>query len=292
MICYETHIPFQITLSSLLQLQAVNKATAMAAVCRNHPLGHQYSALFNAGLPSPESVLSINGATFLAQCTLCFNELYIPKIVVEVHRPLSSDIMRRESLLAPADQIGFQLHDSRRQQQPHFLLTSPTFHVYSSYQRSKDHRYQYNIRKSSTGKFAAAMASHSAFSRTLSLESVNGEVTMDIGDDNCDHAMIDDDRDEFWDEDDFVLPEEYGEVGGEWELSPPMKAASNPDPNLLRAVLSHGNSMYVKHSLADIESRREEVIPLFPGATVGDFSFPTRHIAPIIHKPWNWRSKA
>jgi hypothetical protein len=123
------------------------------------------------------------------------------------------------------------------------------------------------------------MASHSTSSRTLSLESVNREVPMDIDDDNSDHAMLDDERDEFSEEDDFVLPEEYGEVGGEWELSPPMKAASNPDPNLLRAVLSHGNSMYVRHSLADIESRREEVIPLFPGAAVGDFSFPMANMA-------------
>jgi hypothetical protein len=62
-------------------------------------------------------------------------------------RLLSIDIVRRESLLAPADQIRLELHDSRRQQQPHFsshLTNSPrTFFL-----RSRHTRYQYNIRKS------------------------------------------------------------------------------------------------------------------------------------------------
>jgi hypothetical protein len=60
------------------------------------------------------------------------NYIFRPQLL-ECCRLLSSDIVRRESLLAPADQIRLELHDSRRQQQPHFLLTSPTFHVHSSY---------------------------------------------------------------------------------------------------------------------------------------------------------------
>jgi hypothetical protein len=60
------------------------------------------------------------------------NYIFQPQLL-GCRRLLSSDIVRRESLLAPADQIRFELHDSRRQQQPHFLLTSLTFHVHSSY---------------------------------------------------------------------------------------------------------------------------------------------------------------
>jgi hypothetical protein len=60
------------------------------------------------------------------------NHIFQPHLL-GCRRLLSSDIVRRESLLAPADQIRLELHDPRRQQQPQFLLTSPTFHVHSSY---------------------------------------------------------------------------------------------------------------------------------------------------------------
>lgn len=156
------------------------------------------------------------------------------------------------------------------------------------------------------------MASPSASSATLSFESINDEVPMDI--DDADAPVSDNEHDFFVFPDIHTSSKSVGSqyssspsriaasnsdrpvleavlsdgslhvllnahtnpefVGDQYSLSPSMRAASDPDPAVLKAVLSDGYRIYNERINNILANRRERAFAAPPRSTIVDFDFP------------------
>lgn len=54
----------------------------------------------------------------------------------------------------------------------------------------------------------------------------------------------------------FVISDDYYRPAPGWSLSAPMRAASHPDPRVLKTVLNHANDMYWSRVEMDLEQRQ------------------------------------
>jgi ankyrin repeat protein len=154
------------------------------------------------------------------------------------------------------------------------------------------------------------MASPSASSATLSFESFDDEVPMDIDDPNSPVPYDEDDNfvllDEYDNQQQILspppsrkqslhletepdpsllkavvfdglrtnLPDHYTDpqlVGSLYTLSPSMRAALDPDPGVLKAVLSDGYNVYNERINKALASRRDTALSMLPRAPVFDF---------------------
>jgi ankyrin repeat protein len=72
----------------------------------------------------------------------------------------------------------------------------------------------------------------------------------------------------------ILLPDQYTNpqfVGSQYALSPSMKAALDPDSDVLKAVLSNGNKIYSERVNKELGIRRETALSMIPHAPVFDF---------------------
>jgi hypothetical protein len=72
----------------------------------------------------------------------------------------------------------------------------------------------------------------------------------------------------------YVLPDHYTNpqfVSNQDSLSPSMRAASDPDPRVLKAILSNGSNIYNERINADLQIRRKSALSMIPHAPAFDF---------------------
>lgn len=121
------------------------------------------------------------------------------------------------------------------------------------------------------------MLSSSCSSTTLSVISADSDAAMEL-DSCCSPTSLP----ECEQVEDFILLDEYTCVGTRDTLSPSMKAASNPDSRVLKAVLSKGKDLHDKQVVEEFKRRKEEGISLFPSYehSVGYFDFPFADMSP------------
>ena len=79
--------------------------------------------------------------------------------------------------------------------------------------------------------------------------------------------------------DDFELLDVHMSPGSEYTLTASMKAASSPDSQVLKEFLANGNKIYNEHIQQDLQHRRENRIPIFPGSKAGDVHFPPTNLS-------------
>jgi hypothetical protein len=71
----------------------------------------------------------------------------------------------------------------------------------------------------------------------------------------------------------YPIPDEYARVGDRNSLPPSMRAASNPNYHVLKAVLANGKDLYYEQVNKELTRRREDGESLFPKSIVGYFDF-------------------